>query len=155
MSSTHSEIASCHCQTEPLRRRTLKSSSTHWRCKPVGSVFVNPLFLSNEIPQPLHVYITNDSPSRYPGPGPPGHKGPYSKSMTCQSRWRTELETSQWIVLFQKWKSCYLRNVTGFIVLQAAIETESLTSPIPSLRHRAFHRRPAAGFGTTGKLYLV
>ena len=30
--------------------------------------------------------------------------------MTCQ--WRTELETSQWIVLIQKWKFCYLRNVT-------------------------------------------
>ena len=44
---------------------------------------------------------------------PPGQKGPYSKSMTCQ--WRTELqvETSQWIVLIQKWKFCYLRNVTG------------------------------------------
>ena len=103
----------------------------------------------------FHNHCTYTSPSRCHGPGPPGHKGLYSKSMTCQSRWRTKLETSQWMGLFQKWKSCYLRNVTGFIVLQAAIETESLTSPVPSLRHWLVRRRPAAGFLPTGNLYLV
>ena len=95
----------------------------------------------------FHNHWTYTSPSRCPGPGPPCHKGPYSKSMTCQSRIALQVETSQWIILFQRWKFCYLRNVTGFTVLQAAIETKSLTSPVPSLRHWAVRQRPAAGSG--------